>query len=626
MNSRISFLTFLAVSLFPGAVQAADIIYDDAENTDFYFISGEIEYGDGDNFKRIVENTHRNGRNTAVVLNSGGGNVLASFEMADLIDRNGFATVVLDNNHCYSACFAVFMAGAARLAYPQSNIGVHRVSFETGEDATTKGLSVDMNELYKDLNVPPAIRLAMLETPPSQMYILSPEEKKQISTVDVSDFSSPKPKPNYSAGLKEKHYSSLRECTAEFSKLLSSEDYPQVTEILLGSVIPEIARLTSHKYNAFQAEQLKTAVNAFFRQLDLTRSILSSAGITDEYSITRVSSALLRSLAMDLLMIEDSYASVMQQTLTENPPVYARFSDIHNLAFADRYNELRELCRAGFCNEETVKEQERAWIERNNALVQIYKNTQYETFVNEYMIDRQIEFINTVKYVISSRVKDRTYVGKFDFSSHRSLMTSVSELYGKITSLTVDEILQYNAVLGAYIIPFLEYELKEAGYDYREYTDLSLTGGAYDLVYREFFVSSNRMFYGKDYDKNATEFVKLEGKIMRVANMLLLLLKDADLSAATYYHCRNRYCTKDEAETAYHSFENFVKSLGTVCRKQKCNAKQLERMKGVYIQYDRLMGKITMKHKAPWIHHVMTMMRIWPAGRLIRDYNTYSGR
>ncbi len=397
-----------------------------------------------------------------------------------------------------------------------------------------------------------------------------------------------------------------------------------VTETLLKSVIPEIARLTSYKYNMYQSEQLKVAADAFFRQLELAKAILSSAGITDEYSVTRVTSVLLKNFALDLLYIDDSYAAGMQRTFSENPPIYARVSDSHNLAFADRYNELRELCKAGFCNEETVKEQERAWIERNQSMALIFKDTPYETFVKEFMIDRQIDFINTIKYVISSRIKDRTYVRNFDFSSNRSLMTSVSALFSKISDLSVDDVIQYNAVLGAYIIPFLEYKLKDAGYDYKEYTDLSLTGGAYDLVYREFFVSSNRMFYGKDYNRGNTEFVKLEGKIMRVANMLLLLLKEGELNAATYYHCQNRYCTKNDAESMYRSFENYVKILGNICRKKKCNAKQLERMKGVYIQYDRLLGKLAKKHNVPYIHHVMTMMRVWPAGRLTREYNMFS--
>ncbi len=619
---RILALTAL---LAPGMVQGAQITHEADGDFDWYFVIGDLELADGEIFQRQVQTTLRPGKTGAVVLNSAGGSVVASYTMVKTIVDHGLATLVPKTANCYSACFAIFMAGSERLAHPGSNLGVHRISVDSQDDVHAKGFSVDMGELYRALNVPPAIRLAMLETPPSEMYVLSQEEKRQISTMDTSRLSAQEVGKPSGSGSREKQCADFADCIAVLFQVASSEDYRMVTETLSQTVVPGILRFTRDRYDQEQLSLLEDMGRAIGRQTAIADSILASAGITDEYSVYRVRSALLLNVALELAQMDPGFAQATEKTQTSNPPVFARFSDIHNLAFADRYNELRELCQAGFCNEEMVKDQERSWIERNKIMLRMHQNSPYGKMVGEFMIDRQIQFINTLKYVISSRIKGRTYASRFDFSSHRSLMGSVSELFSRFDSLTETEIRQYNAALGAYVIPYLEYELKSAGYDDSEFNDLSLTGGAYDLVYREFFVSSSRMFYGSGYNRAATEQVKLEGKIMRVANMLILLLRDSELDGATYFRCHSRRCTRQEAEAMYRGFEENVKDLSRLCsRKKKCNAKQLERMRGVYVQYDKLIGRLASRHHVPSVDHVMAMVRIWAAGRMRRDLATFS--
>ena len=124
---------------------------------------------------------------------------------------------------------------------------------------------------------------------------------------------------------------------------------------------------------------------------------------------------------------------------------------------------------------------------------------------------------------------------------------------------------------------------------------------------------------------NDARQVKLEGKIMRVANMLILLLRDSELDGATYFRCHSRRCTRQEADAMYRGFEENVKDLSRLCsRKKKCNAKQLERMRGVYVQYDKLIGRLASRHHVPSVDHVMAMVRIWAAGRMRRDLATFS--
>ncbi len=615
----------LASFLFTTGAYAADIqsITDDP-SFDLYIVTGEIKYGDDEIFKRTVENSHVGNKVGIVLLNSYGGNVKASLEIAAHIESYNFNTAVLDNNSCYSACFLLFMAGNFRLATANSNMGVHRISDEQGENASTKELSIDLSELYRRLNVPPSIRLAMLETPASEMHILTAEEKRLISTGDSNTSSGygvnrANTRPSVSSKCV-----TLNDCLKEIAENINSTDYQLKYESFKDGIIPQLISLTKGMYTDYQQKVLGDAIRAFVRQCEHTDAILSSAGISDNYSVYRVKSTLLQNLVLDLLLIDPDFIRHRQKHYSQNPPVFSRFKDIHYLAFADRYNELRELCKAGFCNEEMVKEQERAWIERSDNLVKIYEGTGYETLIKELMIDQQIDFINILKYVISSRIKERTYITRLDFTSNLKLKNSINKLYSELSKLSVNDVVQYNAILGAYVIPYLEFELKRAGYDYSEYNDLSLTGGAYDLVYREFLVSSNRMFYGKNYNRIPTEYVKLEGKILRISNMLMLLLRNGDEKNANFYNCNQTYCTKQDAVFLYDSFNQGVSSLEKLCKKKKCNSKQLERMKGVYIQYDKLIGKLAIKHRVPHIDHVMTQVRAMVTGRVLRDYDIYS--
>ncbi|MBQ8706934.1 MAG: hypothetical protein IJ523_02465 [Succinivibrionaceae bacterium] len=625
MKPKLKFLSLCALSLLSCSLYAADITpVTDQPDLDLYFVSGELKYGDGDSFKTVVENTHTPGKNAFVVLDSYGGNVYASLVIADYVDKHRFGTIVLDDRSCYSACFFVFMVGTPRIAEPKSSIGVHRTSLQEGENYATKGLTVDLNEMARQYNVPASVRLAMLETPSSEIYILNDEELRQMATGSGSSVSVSATRKDSASTASQSLCGSVRACFKEFATYNNSSDYEAKFRALRDNIIPQLLKLTYNSYTAYQAAQLDKAVEDFVRQCEQTDAILQSAGVTDNYSVFRVRSALLGNLVFDLMFIDPNFMQGSQEFYSENPPIHARFEDIHNLAFADRYNELRELCQAGFCNEEAVKEQERAWIRRSEGMQKVYDGTGYQILVKEMMIDRQIDFINTLKYVISSRNKDRTYVTRLDFSSNRGLMNSVSQLFSKMSSLGLDEVAQYNAVLGAYVIPFLEYELSSAGYSFKEYNDLSLTGGAYDLVYREFFVSSNRMFYGKDYNRAPTEYVKLEGKILRVANMLMLLLKNGDEASANLYKCNQTYCSRQDSDYLYDAFEKGVKSLERICKKKKCNLKQLQRMRGVLVQYDKLLRRLAAGHQVPHVDHVMSQERALVAGRVLREYDSYS--
>ncbi|WP_406040566.1 hypothetical protein [Succinimonas sp.] len=175
--------SFFLGCLLSGEAFPAEITRDSSfSDMDLYYLSGEIVSGDGSKFRNLFSRT-RNKNNPGLLLLNDGGSVMAAYELSQQIIENNLSTVVPADASCYSACFLLLASGAVRGAFPSSHIGVHRISIKDAESYASKGFSIDMNEVYRKLDVPPKIRLAMLETPSSEMYILTPSDIRELSTI-----------------------------------------------------------------------------------------------------------------------------------------------------------------------------------------------------------------------------------------------------------------------------------------------------------------------------------------------------------------------------------------------------------------------------------------------------------
>lgn len=150
-------------------------------------IKGEIVPNDGARFLQIAERYRKQGTPIRMVaLDSPGGSVGASYQIAQYIIDHEIYTLIDDNALCASACFNIFIAANSRYASPSSKVGVHRISDTYyGDTDSARGSSIDMSGYFKDANVPKHIRLAMLETPPESMYYLTASDKNAVSTVDL---------------------------------------------------------------------------------------------------------------------------------------------------------------------------------------------------------------------------------------------------------------------------------------------------------------------------------------------------------------------------------------------------------------------------------------------------------
>lgn len=84
-------------------------------------IKGEITAGDSDRFYHLIQGHDR----VSVILQSPGGLVKEALQIGAEIRLHNYATMVLPDGECFSACGLVWVAGARRYMSAHSKIGFH---------------------------------------------------------------------------------------------------------------------------------------------------------------------------------------------------------------------------------------------------------------------------------------------------------------------------------------------------------------------------------------------------------------------------------------------------------------------------------------------------------------------
>jgi hypothetical protein len=128
-------------------------------------VNGSISSGDAYIFAKQIDSFKQDNMPLSQIwLNSLGGNVADALKMSLIISSNNLTTVVPNRWECVSACVLLFGAGIRR-HFPESIIGVHRISINEIDNDQARSLSLDMDTVYTAMNFPENIKYKMLTTP-----------------------------------------------------------------------------------------------------------------------------------------------------------------------------------------------------------------------------------------------------------------------------------------------------------------------------------------------------------------------------------------------------------------------------------------------------------------------------
>lgn len=147
----------------------------------FVSIKGEITDGDGGRFVEVVDGHDR----VSVILQSPGGLVKEALEIGAEIRSRNFATMVLPEGDCFSACGLIWVSGARRYMSQSSNIGFHAAyRVENGEYRESGVANAEIGSFLTHLGLRiEAIRFFTIAGP-NEFLLLTPERARGLG-VDV---------------------------------------------------------------------------------------------------------------------------------------------------------------------------------------------------------------------------------------------------------------------------------------------------------------------------------------------------------------------------------------------------------------------------------------------------------
>lgn len=140
-------------------------------------MSGEIVPEDSDTFVKLIEGHQK----VSIALSGPGGNFRESLTIGSIIREKSYATQVLPDSECDSACALIWVSGARRYISPTSRIGFHAVSkTESGKRVETGEGNAELGAYLNALGLRiEAIRFFTRKGPEDVSY-LTPEKARQL--------------------------------------------------------------------------------------------------------------------------------------------------------------------------------------------------------------------------------------------------------------------------------------------------------------------------------------------------------------------------------------------------------------------------------------------------------------
>jgi ATP-dependent protease ClpP protease subunit len=188
---------FLIVTLAAsGPSRAADITVSHADSFDIVHVDGQITQQDPDEFDRVTQGLGAMfNRPVIVILNSPGGNMLASLAIGETVRAHSFATGVVNNALCASGCAMIWVAGTSRFLGNSAKLGFHAAYTISDDDKKESGQANALVGAYLDrLGLSYSAVAYATAAGPDQMQWLHPADAQSIG-IKVEIFPNPAPPP-----------------------------------------------------------------------------------------------------------------------------------------------------------------------------------------------------------------------------------------------------------------------------------------------------------------------------------------------------------------------------------------------------------------------------------------------
>jgi hypothetical protein len=158
--------------------------------TTLVYLDGRIDAGAPDRLSTALEGVKGT---IAIWLNSPGGNLFAGMKLGRIIRQHGAETHIIDSRtllpgECYSACAVAFLGGVYRFNRNGARYGVHRASLRvgstTGDRDLGQHLTAAIGSYVREMGVDARLLDLWVRAGPDEMYVLSPEQAKDLDVVN----------------------------------------------------------------------------------------------------------------------------------------------------------------------------------------------------------------------------------------------------------------------------------------------------------------------------------------------------------------------------------------------------------------------------------------------------------
>jgi hypothetical protein len=163
-------IAFVILSL--SAAHSADIeLLEELDGVRVIAVAGDIVPADYESFTSAVTGV----KSGIVILNSVGGSTGAAIQIGKFIRLRGYATAVVENGVCLSACAMIWLGGNPRFLHEKSILGFHASYVEKDGSAYETGAgNALVGAYYNSLGLSEEAIYYLTKAPPNQFVYVDP--------------------------------------------------------------------------------------------------------------------------------------------------------------------------------------------------------------------------------------------------------------------------------------------------------------------------------------------------------------------------------------------------------------------------------------------------------------------